>query len=181
MLLGKMSTASSSKPQSSPADSSQSPFGSVSGTITQPLQVPSVEELSRHLSGEQLHPMLPPPYRPKPPIPVSLVQGMIGGNSDILVDDCARNPGRYSPHAQELLSELAAGRSPDTLTPEEQRLLDLAVLDFAAAPKPVPSPAMQSRPKPRPVKVREEESIERGRPWEDAAPGVEPELYWWLK
>jgi hypothetical protein len=140
--------------------------------------VPSIEELARHLSGEQAHPMLVTPS-PSPREQGSLLRDLLGGNVEVLLDDYAREPTRYSPEVGELLSSFD-GRPPDSLTPAEKQMLNTAVLEFAAAPKPAVPSAMKKVARKAPV-LQVEESIERGRPWEDAAPGVEPELYWWMK
>ena len=146
-----------------------------------PLRVPTVEELAAHLTGEKEHPMLSVHSTARTG-EVSLLQGLMGGSVDVLLDDYARDPQRYSTEVGQALAAYGV-RSPGELTSEERRLLDMAVLEFAAAPRPVAPEPM--RPKPRPVKPKpppkEVESIERGRPGEDAAPGVEPELYWWMK
>lgn len=146
-----------------------------------PMRVPTVRELAAHLAGEEEHPMLSVTSTARTG-EVSLLQGLMGGAVDALLDDYARDPKRYSAEVGQLLAAYGA-RPPGELTPEERRLLDMAVLEFAAAPRPVAPEPM--RPKPRPAKLkpppREVESIERGRPEKDAAPGVEPELYWWMK
>lgn len=145
-----------------------------------PVQVPTVQELAAHLSGQKEHPMLTIVPQNVRTGQASLLQGLLGGNTDALLDDHAREPDRYSAPVGGFLSAFPA-RAPGALTPDETRLLDMAVLEFAAAPKPVPPEAMKPKPQPLKPKPQTMESVERGRPWEDAAPDNEPELYWWLK
>ena len=142
-------------------------------------RIPSVEELAAHLSGEKLHPMLVTPSH-SPRVQESLLNGLLGGNVEVLIDDYEREPARYSPEVGELLSAFGT-RATGPLTPAEEQTLNTAVLEFAAAPKPVPPEAMKKKTARKAPIPQAEESIERGRPWEDAAPGVEPELYWWMK
>jgi hypothetical protein len=164
----------------SPSAAVDPPASYASATVNvSPLLVPSVEELAMHLSGEREHPMLVTPS-PYPRESKSLLRGLLGGNVDVLIDDYEREPTRYSPEVGELLS-CFGGRAPGPLTPAEERMLNTAVLEFAAAPKPAAPAAMKTKVARKAPVLQTGESIERGRPWEDAAPGVTPELYWWMK
>ena len=115
-----------------------------------------------------------------PPRDTSLFQGVLGGQLDLLLDDVQRNAANYAANEQQLLQELSAGRSVQSLRPEERFVLDQATISYAAATKPV---LKAPKPKAPPVKPK---ALVLGEPMEDArAPQVETPRgpmpgYWWM-
>jgi hypothetical protein len=73
---------------------------------------------------------------------------MLQGRLDVLVDDVARNPDRYTEEALALIARLAQGRQKvEDLSLEERQVLDRATLDFAKYIPPKPPPAPKKPPK----------------------------------
>lgn len=136
----------------------------------------------------------PPPSSPKFPTFVELVeldrQGVpppkspglfeaLLGRPEPLYVDSVEHPEKYSPEVVALLSELVAGtKKVSALNPGEERLLDLATIDFATA-----APEKPKAPPPTPVRrsgaeervVHEQPIVGVDVPQEAQAP------YWWLK
>jgi hypothetical protein len=144
--------------------------------------IPSVAEIAAHQAGEMEHPL----FRSTPALPkrseTSILQGLLGGDVRVLLDDRARNPRRYGPETSAVLDRLEGNPTAIDLTPEDQYLLNMAVLEFASAPKPEPPEVM--KPKPRPKKeivAQNGEGPARTLPWSEDAPEQKPESYWWMK
>lgn len=107
----------------------------------------------------------------------SLFDGLLG-DVGALHDDMVRHPEKYDRRTSELLTQLASGSlPPKNLTPEERRLLDMAVMDYAQAPRPrAPGPARANQqPKKAPAKKRADPVPGRDVPVTELPP------YWWLR
>ena len=144
--------------------------------------IPSVAEIAAHQAGEMEHPLFQStPVSPKRS-ETSILQGLLGGDVCVLLDDRARNPKRYGPETSAVLDKLEANPTLTSLTPEDQHLLNMAVFEFASAPKPEPPAAMKPKPRPKKELVAQDgEEPTRKAPWDEDAPGQKPELYWWMK
>ena len=172
-----------SKPLFNGQDSLPDYSASLSSFTAEPVTpIPSVEEIAAHQAGQIAHPL----FRSTPVLlrrsEVSILQGLLNGDVRVLLDDRARHPKRYGPETSAVLDKLEGNPITAELTPEDQHLLNLAVFEFASAPKPEPPVAMKPKPRPKKELVAQDgEGPTRKAPWDDDASGQKPELYWWMK
>ena len=95
------------------------------------------------------------------------------GDPNIMMSDYLENPAKYEEGVYDLLLDLTAGhRSLQELKPEEQEILDRAVIDFNSPNRrPVPPPP------PPPKESPKEQEIEYHEPVSSPFRGEVP--YWW--
>jgi hypothetical protein len=139
--------------------------------------LPSIQESADH----PLHSFLQLSETP-PPRPISIFQGLLGGQVDVLVQDAIDHPENYDEQVQATLAELSvSGRQP---TAADLAVLDRATLDFASGQRPGPPPmkmqASAPAKKPRLVEAANEYSPQDGRAPQVEAPGGTMSAYWWL-
>lgn len=93
------------------------------------------------------------------------------GDPRILHVDALEHPDKYKEETTGLLEEVIQGRKLDSLSAEEQKLLDEAVLDFHQAP------AQKKQPG---VVVKKEVKTQSASRDDYDSPEAELPAYWWL-
>lgn len=115
------------------------------------------------------------------PKTTSLFDGLLGGRAEVLLQDALHDPTRYPEETRALLEMLATGgRTRESMTAEEGRLLDRAVVDFATY-----KPVMKPVDKPRKVRITAKKPAPMSEPVDSRAPtmdvpGGEMPAYWWV-
>lgn len=96
--------------------------------------------------------------------------------------DSLEHPEKYDSRVRDLLQELATMRREPTA--EERMLLDAAVLDFAAKPKPQAPAPKKVQQLSRPVEFRTPDfatEVAAESPEEESAiPDGQPKAFWWV-
>lgn len=114
--------------------------------------------------------------------PRGLYQELLQSSPDAIYVDSLEHPEKYNDAMLELLRDLANTRRAPT--DPERLLLDTAVLDFAASPRPrpeAPKPITQMKPVPKAPKVEEfsEDAVSSESP-DVEGPLTVPRAFWWL-
>lgn len=143
---------------------------------------PTLDDILAHQEGTKAHPLVALSDMPTPP-PQSIFQGLLGGRTELLVQDALDHPERYDEPMRNALAELG-GKKPGELTAAQLQTLNRATLDFAAyRPKARPAPAAipQSRtPPPKKPKLLEGGALEDGREPMVETAGGPMSAYWWV-
>lgn len=166
-----------------PTESEPDYRGPIAPEVTEPIAFPSFEQLLRHETGEQPHPLMCL-TEARPPNDPTIFEGLLGGDLNVLVQDMQKAPERYSSQEKSLLDELASGqKNIKALTETDGRLLSQVVLSFAtfSPPKPKP-PVAKTPPGPRrqkPALISYEDELQDGRAPQVEMPGGAMTAYWW--
>lgn len=96
--------------------------------------------------------------------------------------DSIEHPEKYDGRVRDLLQELTSARREPTA--EERALLDTAVLDFAAKPRPAAPAPKKVQPLAKPVEFRTPDfatEVAAESPEEESAiPDGQPKAFWWV-
>lgn len=143
-------------------------------------QFPTVQQLLDHESGRQPHPLLQLTEMKPPSEPPSLFDGLMGGQLHVLSQDVLDHPERYDDATQAFITELGE-RDMATLSPGEKKLLDSAVLDFAAYRPPTAPASPQSKTAARRKKPQliDDDEMQDAQEMPFDAPS-EVASFWWL-
>lgn len=107
--------------------------------------------------------------------PTGLFEELLQSRPEVLYVDMTEHPEKYEDGVTDLVRELVSSRR--ELQPEERALLDRAVLDFMASPR--PKAERPKKPEPRLTLPRADEAA----PVVDAPddlPDGEARAFWWL-
>ena len=142
---------------------------------------PTLEEMLEHQKGKP-HPLLQLSEVPAPK-PSSLFEGLLGGRTEVLLQDALDHPERYDDATRAALEALAARGG--VATPEDRKLLDNATLDFAAfrPPRAAPLPVKPKPPAPKPKLLSDEDELRDGRAEPEGGEEAGSPLngYWWVR
>lgn len=137
---------------------------------------PSVDDLLRHQSGAQAHPLVRLSDT-QPPPQTSLFRGLLGGRADVILQDALVNPERYD---QDTLESLRALIGKAQFSEEDEQLLSRALIDFEHGRRP------KQPPRPAPTRAPARKKIDfspmaDGREPMADVPGAVQDAYWWLR